>query len=101
MVALAGSIDAIQALLAFVFLGLLVNGLISLFAWLTFYLWFKLSGVTFLDGQTAKILVFAGGALLEQIPGVNALPAATLTVILTIAIVKREDARYNKENNVA
>lgn len=98
MVAFAGGVDVIQGVLTFLFVGLFVNWLISFFAWLTFYLWFKLSDVNFMDGRAAKSLIFVGGAFLEQLPGINALPAATLTVILTIAIVKQEDRRYNKEN---
>ena len=51
-------------------------------AWLGFYIYFKIKGVSF---STAKrILSFNGGALVESIPLLNALPAWTLAVTIVV-----------------
>lgn len=57
-----------------------VTALLSVVAWLTFYVWFKMHGVHF---HTAKRAVTMGaGFLIELIPVLNILPAWTLAVIL-------------------
>ncbi|HBV01338.1 MAG TPA: hypothetical protein DEF00_03025 [Candidatus Taylorbacteria bacterium] len=63
--------------------------LISVWAWLTFYLWFKIHGVSFM--QPKRFALLNGGALLEMIPIVNSLPAWTLAVLLLIATTRAEE----------
>ena len=68
---------------------LLGGFLVTIWAWLTFYLWFKLNGVGFLNPKRAFAL--NGGFLIELIPVVNALPAWTLAVSLLIATTRAEE----------
>ncbi len=69
--------DVTQWLLAFIFM----DWLVSIFAYLTFFLWFKLKGISFMK---PKRLVVAGTSfLLEIIPFVAALPALTGAVVIT------------------
>lgn len=97
LLATAISLDLIQALLSLLVVGVVLNGVVSLFAWLSYYLWYKVLDIGFLDVGVRKILTFMGGGLLEMIPIVNTLPSWTISVILIIFIVAREDALYNKE----
>lgn len=71
--------------------------IVSVLAWLVFYLWFRLSGVGLLDKGVRKLLLFLAGFIIELIPIINAVPAWTFTVASTVATVKMEDAHYNKE----
>jgi len=63
--------------------------LISVWAWLTFYVWFKIRGVSFINPK--RFAVLNGGALLEMIPVINTLPAWTLAVFLLIGITRAEE----------
>lgn len=107
MVGVAFFVDLTQGFFTFVFVllgfipaiglifgvvGVLLNTLISIVTLIAFWLWFKLlTGESFARGAT-----FFGGALGEFIPLINTFPIWTVSVMLTILIVKREDARYNK-----
>lgn len=51
---------------------------VSIFAWLTFFLWFKLKGVKF-DSKVATTTV--GAFFIELIPILNAFPAWTLSIV--------------------
>lgn len=66
-----------------------VDILISVWAWLTFYVWFKIRGVSFINPK--RFAVLNGGALIEMIPIVNSLPAWTLAVFLLIGITRAEE----------
>lgn len=66
-----------------------VDILISVWAWLTFYVWFKIHGVSFMNAK--RFAVLNGGALIEMIPIVNSLPAWTLAVFLLIATTRAEE----------
>lgn len=68
--------DALQALLTLIFMGWLV----SIFAYLTFYTWFKIRGMNFVSAKRAGIL--NGGFIIELIPIINTLPAWTLAITL-------------------
>lgn len=58
----------------------IVTALLSVVAWLTFYVWFKMHGVHF---HTAKRAITMGaGFLIELIPILNILPVWTLAVVL-------------------
>lgn len=81
MIAVALFYDAIQAFINLIpFLGQILSSLIGLFAFLTFYLWFKLKGLNFATAKRAGYL--GGGFMIELLPLVNMLPAWTLTITL-------------------
>lgn len=61
---------------------------IGIFGQLLFWFWFTINGVTF---NTKKALRFFGTNILELIPFINALPALTTSVILTLHQVKKDD----------
>lgn len=90
MIGTAVLIDSIQAFLLFILIGPFVNWLISIFAWMTFFLWFMLKGVTFTKNPK-KIFTLAGGSLLEVIPIVASLPIWTLTISTTIFMERAEN----------
>ena len=95
MIAVAIFFDILQIILLLLFIGLFVNWIITAVAGIVFYLWFRLSDVSFFDGRSTKLLASGGGLLFELFPGFNGIPTMTISVILTILIVKKEDARYN------
>lgn len=76
MVSVALFFDVLQWLLAFIFMGWLV----SIFALLTFYTWFKMRGMNFVRPKRAALL--GGGFIIELIPIINILPAWTLAIVL-------------------
>ncbi|MCK5060197.1 MAG: hypothetical protein KAR00_03605 [Candidatus Pacebacteria bacterium] len=56
--------------------------LLTFLAWFGFYLYFKIKGVNF---NTAKrVLSFNGGAIVECVPLLNALPAWTVAVTIVV-----------------
>jgi hypothetical protein len=67
MIVTALFFDALQALLTLIFMGWLVG----FFAALTFWLWFKVHGISFMNPK--KLMVFGGAALIEVIPVLSAL----------------------------
>ena len=77
MVSAALFFDALQWLLTFIFMGWLVG----IFAALTFYLWFKMHGISFM--KTKRLLTFGGASFIEivPIPFLSALPAWTAAVV--------------------
>ena len=67
----------------------IVNFVSSLFAWLTFSLWFYLRGASFM--HPGRLATAATSAVLEFIPFVSWLPTITAGVIGLIVMVKLED----------
>ncbi len=88
--------DFLQAILNVAFIGIVLNFLINIIAWLTFYLWFKLLGVGLIDSGIRKAVIMWGGMLLELIPIFNTLPVWTATIALTAFIVRWEDVAHNR-----
>jgi len=86
MVCVALFYDLVQLAINIVMFGFgfLVTWIISLWAWLTFYLWFRIKGVSFMNLKNA--LKLTGGGLIEIIPFpfLSALPAWTAVVIALI-----------------
>ena len=75
MVAVALFFDALQWLLGFIFMGWLV----SIFAWLTFYVWFKINGISFMKPK--RFITFGGSFIIELIPVVgDVLPTWTAAI---------------------
>jgi hypothetical protein len=97
MFAIALGVDFIQGLLTTGFIGIGVNTFISIFAWLMFWLWFRLNDVGFLDGKLIlKSVTMWGAGLIEMVPLINNLPAWTVAIAVMLFIVKTEDEIYNK-----
>ena len=86
MVCVALFFDGIQVGLNIIMLGLgfLVTWIISIWAWLIFYLWFKIKGVNFM--RWSNMLKLHGGGFLEviPIPLLGALPVWTASVVAII-----------------
>jgi hypothetical protein len=74
MIVVALFFDALQALLMLVGIGWFV----PIISYPTFWLWFRFRGLNFFSLKRASVLGI--GALIELIPGLNILPAFTLTV---------------------
>lgn len=76
MVSVAIFYDALQWLLAFVFM----DWLVGFFAFLTFYLWFKMRGLNFATPKRAGTL--GGAFIIEVVPFLSMLPAWTAAVVI-------------------
>ncbi len=74
--------DVLQWVMAFVFL----DWLVGFFAFLTFWLWFKLKGISFATPKRGATI--GASALIEVTPWLSALPAWTLAVSIIILDVK-------------
>jgi hypothetical protein len=89
MIVVALLYDAAQAFLEWIGIGFFINWILDIWAWLTFYIWFKLKGVSFANPKRA--LCLNGGFLLELIPLFDELPIWTASVIIMVITVKTED----------
>lgn len=92
MIAVALIYDGAQALIELItlgFLGWLINPIIDLWAFLTFFTWFTLKGASFI--RPSKALTLGGTTMLEFIPFFNDLPIWTAGVIIMIAQTSAED----------
>jgi len=101
MIGVAGLFDFLQGILNIAIIGVILSSFVSIVAWLTFFLWFKLNGVSFFDSGARKLIVYYGGSFLELFPLLNTLPIWTITVSLMVAIVRAEDFAYNKKLNMS
>lgn len=98
IIGVAGVIDGVQFLLNFIpFIGWIFVSLLSIFAWMTFWFWFKLNNISFLKGKTAllRLAALSIGGIIEIIPIVNDLPAWIIAVAIMFVVVKLEDSAYN------
>lgn len=87
MIIVALLFDGIQAGINLIpIVGQILSFLISIFAFLTFWVWFKMNGVSFAKPKRAGSM--GVGFLVELIPVLNMLPAWTLAVFLIISDTK-------------
>ena len=91
MLGVAGTIDGVQFLLNFIpIIGWIFVSLLSIFAWLTFFTWFKFNGIGFLRGKAAilRLTALMGVGITEIIPIINDIPAwiAFVGIMLIIRI---------------
>ena len=75
-------IDGVQALLALVWVGLLINPIISVGAAYLFNRWFKIFGINLLSKNNMGL--FYGTIAAELIPFFDALPVWTTSVVITL-----------------
>lgn len=78
MVVVALFFDGLQWLLAFVFM----DWLAGFFAFLTFYIWFRLYGIKF--SGIKRVATMGGALLIEVIPALAVLPAWTAAVVILV-----------------
>ena len=79
--------DAMQALIGWIpFFGDVLSSLLSIFIFLTFFLWFMMNGIKMVTPK--KLGAMVGGGVIEMIPYVNLLPAWTLVVVVLIGTTK-------------
>ncbi|MDO8589886.1 MAG: hypothetical protein Q7R69_01265 [bacterium] len=106
MVGTALFFDSIQALFLLIpFLGWALSSLISIYAWLTFYVWTSVKGWGVVSDTVKKAIVPKGKIvkfiikwltpLIELIPVVNVIPTWTVSIILQLLLIKAEDVLYN------
>jgi hypothetical protein len=90
MIAVAVLFDVANGLINLVpIAGQILSDFVTIVAYGTFWLWFTILGISMIDPK--KALRFFGTGGIEMIPVINALPALTLGVFLTISMVKLED----------
>lgn len=102
MLIVAMGIDLIQAAVNLLNLipivgmviALIISWCIDVGAWIGFFIWYKMHDVVFMD-KASKMLTFGSTLVIECTPFLNALPAWTLSVLLMVYIVRREDVKYN------
>lgn len=86
--------DVILALISLIpFVGWIINALISVVAFLTFFMWFRTKGIKF--NSPRKMASLPAGFLLELIPYLNILPGWTVAVFMTTASDKVEKVVKN------
>lgn len=93
MVAVAVFYDLVQFaltwLLGWIGLGFIVSWLMTIWAGLTFGLWFTLKGASIMSGRRAAAL--GVGTIIEIIPILNFLPGWTVSVIISLSVTRAED----------
>lgn len=76
--------------------GVLLGPMVGFLIWLTFFIWFKLHGVTMGD-NIKRMGIMLAGFFFELIPVLNILPIWTVTIFITIVIVRNEDKKKIKD----
>lgn len=90
MISTALFFDALQASVQLVWiLGQILAGLVAIYAFLTFWLWFRLYGIKFSTPKRSAVM--GGGFIIELIPILNVLPAWTLAVTIIILDIKAKN----------
>lgn len=96
MICVALFFDALQILATVAVIGVVIGPLVSLFAFLTFFTWFKIKGIPFVAGRK-RVGVWVLTGLAEFLPLLGAIPAVTLGIIAVILITKAEDKALSEE----
>jgi len=82
--------DGIQALIGWIpFVGNALADMMSIFIFLTFFLWFYMNGIKMVTPKRLGSL--GGGGVIEMIPFINILPAWTLVVVYLIGTTKLKE----------
>ena len=78
LILVALGIDGIQAFLNFIIIGVVVNWIIGIFAWLLFFVWLHSLGITMSEAKGMRTLLFLGLAFgFEVLPILKTLPRWT------------------------
>lgn len=87
MIGIALFCDFLQALIGWIpLLGNILADLMSIFIFLTFFLWFYMNGIKMVTPKRLSAMV--GGSLVEMVPYLNLFPAWTGVVIYLIGTTK-------------
>lgn len=94
MIGVALLVDAAQALATLLLIGVVLNTVIGIIAWLIFFVWFKMKGVSFgfptRGGKGGLVrnplMLIAGAGAVEFIPFINNLPAWALAVGIAVVL---------------
>ena len=93
MIAVAVIYDLIQVamtwILGWIGIGFIGAWLMTIWATMTFGLWFTLKGASIMSGKRAATLGL--GALIEAIPLLNSLPGWTVSTIISLSVTRAED----------
>ena len=113
MMMTAMAFDAFQAMfyIIFVLLGLIpivgfgfgvvgyiFSALISIVGYVSLWIWFKMSGVSFNDFVDLRIIAWYFGTAILEATFLGILPLFTLGVIRTAYLVRKKDEEYNKKH---
>ena len=99
-IAVAFAFDGVEALLNFALgIGVLLNRLITIIYNFGLFFFFAFRRIPF--WHTRRLTNSGIGFLVEITPLLDTLPAKTVTAIINIRIVRREDHEYNKKNEEA
>lgn len=90
MIILALCVDAIQALLTAVAIGVILSPIILVVAWFGFWVWFMILGVSFVSNPK-KLLTMGTAGILEGVPLLDALPVFTAGIATTVFMTMAED----------
>ena len=94
--------DLVQILLDFIAVGAILGTIITAFAWIMYFIWFKILGVPFTIGSgsnsSRRSIAFFAGGIGEMIPLINALPMWTISIAIIISATNKEDAEVAKKN---
>lgn len=89
MVTVSLTFDIILGIISLIpYVGWIINALISVVAFMTFYMWFRTKGIKFTSPR--KMMALPAGFLFELIPYLNILPGWTVAVFMTTAVDKIE-----------
>lgn len=87
MIGTALFFDFFQTVVGWIpFVGNVAAMIVSGFAFMTFFLWFYLNGISMITPK--RLLAMIGGGIIEMIPYINILPGWTLTVVFLIGTTK-------------
>jgi len=90
MIIVALCVDGAQALLILLGIGLALGTIITVVAYLVFWIWFMLLGVSF-AANPKKLLTVGIGGIGEALPIFNFLPAFTAMIATVVFMTKAED----------
>ncbi len=101
MIGTAFFIDLIQAMLAFFpILGWILARILSLVAWLGFFIWYKICNVGFFEGTTGKVIAKKIGLQIVTIfleLAAGEFPMLTINTVCIILVVRLEDEAIQKD----
>jgi len=96
MIMTAFFFDVLQALISATIVGFVFSPIVTVFAWLTFWVWLKTHDITLMD-NVARMVILWSGFLIELVPGFNIIPAWTLSVFLSLALIHLGDRHTLEE----